>query len=163
MHQNLVVFEHFSFHRALICSWQPQWDSKVVRQDFAACLELWYNVWVVAHSLSVDVFSFLFFPELCCSSTVSIGLEITFNLKRPMACSYRNEMRWSMKSLISLYCSWIVASALLSPQKVFPQVSNATVLRESEESNWVEIIYLIMSFTIKLQKKLCKHFCSVDW
>lgn len=39
--------------------------------------------YVVAHSLSVHVFFFFFFfPELCFSSTISIGLEISFNLKK---------------------------------------------------------------------------------
>lgn len=41
--------------------------------------------YVVAHSLSVDVFFFLlffFFPELCFSSAISIRLEMAFNLKK---------------------------------------------------------------------------------
>lgn len=58
-----------------------------------------------------------------------------------------------MKSIIVLYCSWIVAAALLSQNKMFPQVLNAVVLGEGEESNLLEIICL-MSFTIRLQKSL---------
>lgn len=40
--------------------------------------------YIVAHSLSMDVLFFFsfFFPELCFSSTVSIGLEMAFNLKK---------------------------------------------------------------------------------
>lgn len=58
-----------------------------------------------------------------------------------------------MKSIIVLYCSWIVASALLSRNKMLPQVFNAVVLGEGEGSNLLEIISL-MSFTIRLQKRL---------
>lgn len=44
-----------------------------------------------------------------------------------------------MKSTIVLCCSWIVASALLSPSKMFPQVLNAVVLSEESNSNSSEL------------------------
>lgn len=53
------------------------------RTGFGACLEL--IQFVFAHSLSLDVFFFpLFLPDLCFSSTVSIGLEMAFHFKKAL-------------------------------------------------------------------------------
>lgn len=53
-----------------------------------------------------------------------------------MACLYKNEIRWSMSCIIVRYCSWIVATALLSQNKIFPQVLNVALLRMKGEIYW---------------------------
>lgn len=76
-----------------------------------------------------------------------------------------------MKPTVSLCCSWVVASALLSQSTMFPQVLNAVVLSEGEESNpnSSELTNQVHP-EVYLKRGRCQHTaflsakgCSIQW